>query len=66
MTTKILQKLQEIEREKKVKILWASESLITDYLQEIILFNQENISTLKGEKKMSGELDRVFRGIISR
>jgi predicted nucleotidyltransferase len=73
MTSKILQKLQEIERDKNVKILYAVESGSrawgfaspnSDYLRKTVLFNQEKAGTLKGGKKMSGELDGVFREII--
>jgi uncharacterized protein len=55
MTTKILQKLQEIERDKNVKILFAVESGSrawgfaspnSDYLRETVLFNQEKGGSL--------------------
>jgi RNA repair pathway DNA polymerase beta family len=75
MKTKILQKLQEIERDKNVKILlavesgsraWRFASPDSDYLRETVLFNQENGGTLQSGKKMSAELDGVFRGLIKR
>jgi predicted nucleotidyltransferase len=75
MTTKILQKLQEIERDKNVKILlavesgsraWGFASPDSDYLRETVLFNQENAGALKSGKKMSEEMDGVFRGLINR
>ena len=33
-------------------------------LRETVIFNEENVGTLKCGKKMSEELDEVFRGFI--
>jgi hypothetical protein len=46
------------------KYLHPKEVLITDYLRETVLFNQEKAVTLRSGKKMSEALDGVFRGII--
>ena len=56
--------LMAIKANQDEKYLHPKEVLITDYLWETVLFNQENAGTLKSGKKMSEELDLVFRRII--
>ena len=56
--------LMNIKANQDEKYLHPKEVLITDYLRETVLFNQENASSLQSGKKMSLELDLVFREII--
>jgi uncharacterized protein len=56
--------LMNIKANQDEKYLHPKEIVITDYLRETVLFNQENAGTLKSGKKMSGELDGVFRSLI--
>ena len=56
--------LMAIKANQDEKYLHPKEVLITDYLWETVLFNQDNAGTLKSGKKMSEELDLVFRRII--
>ncbi|WP_310556856.1 nucleotidyltransferase domain-containing protein [Flavobacterium sp.] len=58
--------LMNIKANQDEKYLHPKENLITDYLRETVSFNQENASSLQSGKKMSEELDGVFRGIISK
>ena len=60
---KILE-LMEIKANQDEKYLHPKEVLITDYLRETVLFNQENEGSLQSGRKMSMELDGVFRRII--
>ncbi len=60
---KILE-LMEIKANQDEKYLHPKETVVTDYLRETVLFNQENASSLKSGKKMSGELDIFFRQTI--
>lgn len=60
---KVLQ-LMNIKASQNEKYLHTKEILITNYLLETVLFNQENASSLQSGKKMSLELDLFFRGII--
>ena len=56
--------LMTIKASQDEKYLHPKEVLITDYLRETVIFNQENAGTLKSGKKMSEELDGFFRGMI--
>jgi uncharacterized protein len=57
---KILE-LQQIKATQGEKYLHPKEVLITDFLLEIVRFNQENASKLGSGKKLSEELDLFFR-----
>ena len=48
------------------KYLPAEEVSITGYLRETEFFNQENAGNLKSGRKMSEELDGVFREVIKK
>ena len=61
-----VKELMAVKANQDEKYLHPKEVLITDYLRETILFNQENAGTLKSGKKMSVELDGVFRNIIKK
>ncbi len=56
--------LMTIKANQDEKYLHPKEIIITDYLRETVLFNQENAGNLQSGKKMSLELDLVFRRII--
>jgi uncharacterized protein len=56
--------LMHIKANQDEKYLHPKEILITDYLLETIIFNKENASSLQSGKKMSLELDLVFKQII--
>ena len=56
--------LMTIKASQDEKYLHPKEVLITDYLRETVIFNQENAGTLKSGKKMSEELDLVFKSLI--
>jgi uncharacterized protein len=58
--------LMAIKANQDEKYLHPKEIVITDYLHETVLFNQENAGTLKSGKKMSLELDGVFRNEIKK
>ena len=60
---KILE-LQNIKAGKDEKYLHPKECLITDYLKETVIFNQENASKLSAGKKINKELDDFFRAEI--
>jgi len=57
--------LQEIKATKDESYLHPKEVLITDYLMELVQFNQENAVGLVSGRKMSGELDDFFRKEIA-
>ena len=59
-----VKELMVIKANQDEKYLHPKEVLITDYLRETVSFNQENARTLKSGKKVSEELDGVFRNII--
>lgn len=56
--------LQDIKANQNEKYLHPKEVLITNFLLEIVKFNQENASKLGSGKKLNDELDLFFRGII--
>ncbi len=58
--------LMNIKANQDETYLHPKEVLITDYLRETVLFNQENASSLVSGKKMSEELDGVFRELIKK
>ena len=63
----IQEKIQELMALKAQQVegyLHPKELLITAYLRETVLFNEENAGSLKGGKKMGEELDGVFREFI--
>jgi predicted nucleotidyltransferase len=59
-----IKELMLIKVNQDEKYLHPKETLITDFLLETVKFNQENASQLLGGKKMSAELDEVFRNLI--
>jgi predicted nucleotidyltransferase len=59
-----IKELMVIKASQDEKYLHPKETLITDFLLETVKFNQENASQLLGGKKMSAELDEVFRNLI--
>ena len=59
-----IKELMQIKANQDEKYLHPKELLITDFLKETVQFNMENASGLKSGKKMSEELDGVFRGVI--
>jgi uncharacterized protein len=56
--------LMEIKAHQAEGYLHPKEVLVTDFLRETVLFNQEKGATLKSGKKMSKELEGVFRSLI--
>jgi uncharacterized protein len=58
--------LMAIKANQDEKYLHPKEVLIADYLRETVLFNQDNAGSLQSGKKMSGELDGVFRSLIKK
>jgi uncharacterized protein len=58
--------LMNIKANQDEKYLHPKEVLITDYLRETVLFNQEKAVTLRSGKKMSEALDGVFRELIKK
>jgi len=56
--------LLDIKAQQDESYLHPKEVLITDFLMETVKFNQENAGGLSSGKKMSGELDRVFKNLI--
>jgi uncharacterized protein len=56
--------LMTIKANQDESYLHPKEELITIFLQETVVFNQENASGLGSGKKMSVELDGVFRELI--
>lgn len=59
-----VKELMDIKANQNETYLHPKEALITNFLQETVAFNQENANGLGSGKKMSVELDGVFRGII--
>ena len=59
-----VKQLMEIKANQDEKYLHPKEILITDFLMETVVFNQEHTSGLGSGKKMSKELDGVFRSLI--
>jgi len=56
--------LMKIKSAQNEKYLHKREDLIVDFLLETVKFNEENAGVLKGGKKMSKELDGVFKSSI--
>ncbi|OOV29084.1 nucleotidyltransferase [Flavobacterium sp. LM5] len=56
-----IKELMQLKAHQDESYLHPKETLITDFLIETIQFNQENASKLRSGKKMSEELDGVFR-----
>jgi hypothetical protein len=56
--------LMQLKAHQDESYLHPKETLITDFLLETVQFNQDNASKLGSGKKMSEELDEVFRGMI--
>jgi hypothetical protein len=56
--------LQQIKASQNEKYLHPKETLITDFLLEIVKFNQENGTKLGSGKKMNEKLDLFFKVII--
>lgn len=59
-----VKELMTIKANQDEKYLHPKEVLITDFLMETVAFNQEHASGLGSGKKMSVELDGVFRELI--
>jgi predicted nucleotidyltransferase len=59
-----VKELMEIKANQDEKYLHPKEVLITDFLMETVKFNQENAVGLGSGKKMSVELDGVFRKML--
>ena len=59
-----VKQLMNIKANQDEKYLHPKEQLITDFLMETVKFNQENARDLGSGKKMSVELDGVFRGMV--
>ena len=58
--------LQNIKASQDEKYLHQKEDLVTDFLLEIVQFNQENASKLGSGKKMNEALDLFFRNLINK
>ena len=58
--------LMAIKANQNETYLHPKETLITDFLIEIVQFNQAHANSLGGGKKMAEELDGVFRELIKR
>ena len=61
-----VKELMTIKANQDESYLHPKEELITTFLQETVVFNQENASGLVSGKKMSVELDGVFRNQLNR
>ena len=59
-----IKELMQLKAHQDESYLHPKETLITDFLLETVQFNQDNASKLGSGKKMSEELDEVFRGMI--
>jgi predicted nucleotidyltransferase len=59
-----VKELMTMKANQDEKYLHPKEVLITDFLMETIVFNQEKANGLGSGKKMGVELDGFFRGII--
>ena len=60
-----IKELMAIKAEQNETYLHPKETLITNYLQELVAYNQEHANGLRGGKKMAEELDEVFRGMLT-
>lgn len=56
-----IKELMQIKANQDEKYLHPKEVLITDFLKETVQFNMENAAGLRSGKKMSVELDGVFK-----
>ena len=61
-----IKELMQLKAHQDESYLHPKETLITDFLLETVQFNQENASGLGSGKKMSEELDGVFKNEIKR
>lgn len=59
-----VKELMQIKANQDESYLHPKEVLITDFLKETLQFNMENAAGLRSGKKMSEELDGVFRELI--
>ncbi|WP_445458224.1 nucleotidyltransferase domain-containing protein [Flavobacterium sp. HNIBRBA15423] len=59
-----VKELMEIKANQNETYLHPKEELITTFLQETVVFNQEHANGLGSGKKVSEELDGVFRDLI--
>ena len=59
-----IKELMQLKAQQDESYLHPKETLITDFLMETVLFNQNNASGLGSGKKMAEELDGVFRRMI--
>ena len=59
-----IKELMQLKAHQDESYLHPKETLITEFLLETVQFNQDNASKLGSGKKMSEELDEVFRGMI--
>jgi predicted nucleotidyltransferase len=59
-----IKELLNIKANQDESYLHPKEALITTFLQETVLFNKENAAGLRSGKKMSEELDGVFKDLI--
>jgi hypothetical protein len=59
-----VKELMQIKANQDESYLHPKEVLITDFLKETVQFNLENAAGLRSGKRMSGELDGVFRDYI--
>lgn len=61
-----VKELMTIKANQDEKYLHSKEVLITNFLKETVQFNIDNAAGLRSGKKMSAELDGVFRGMIKK
>ena len=54
----------EVKANQDESYLHPKEVLITTFLQEVVVFNQENASGLESGKKIALELDGIFKQVI--
>lgn len=59
-----VKELMQIKANQDESYLHPKEILITDFLKEMVQFNMENAAGLRSGKKMSVELDGVFKRVI--
>lgn len=59
-----VKELMEVKANQNETYLHPKEELITNFLQETVAFNQKHANGLESGKKVSEELDGVFRGFI--
>lgn len=62
----IISQLLKIKAEKDEKYLHPKETVITDYLKQTIMYNQDNASKLPSGKKINDDLNDFFRTEIKR